>query len=466
MKVIYNDLKTEYKVVILLNEVFHQLLVALNSQYIDIQLMFALKTNASLFIYSLDKPLAQMIDSGLLCITDSELEFDEDNFDTGLYTFDPFSDTLTSILRQQKPVGYETIGIPKFIGKFDKNASAFISSLFYIGTLQNKELIEILFNKFIIEIKNSLDRVSVQKEMKFKDLIEKQNIYGIVRNTALQFLSNKFLKNNDKNQQENFYEALCLIASAPYEKEQNHGVLWNYNEAVKKNAFIKFENSIPIGKENVRQVRKLLEMSDSDNVLLIENGSVIGIYLRNSNDAGTGIEFHGNGKWNIFTHVNQSLLFFNSVTFQIKDQSFNNRLKTAIQSIFGTDCNSEKLSQIVEIAKKQSHGTTIVILKNVQQECIRLSESNRAIKLNPTEINEKNILSLTAIDGAILLDTDGFCYAIGAILDGVAEINGDTSRGSRYNSALTYVDYQMHHNNQKVLSIVISADESTDIYPG
>ena len=71
MKVIYNDLKTEYKVVILLNEVFHQLLVALNSQYIDIQLMFALKTNASLFIYSLDKPLAQMIDSGLLCITDS-----------------------------------------------------------------------------------------------------------------------------------------------------------------------------------------------------------------------------------------------------------------------------------------------------------------------------------------------------------------------------------------------------------
>ena len=199
---------------------------------------------------------------------------------------------------------------------------------------------------------------------------------------------------------------------------------------------------------------------------MIENGSVIGIYLRNSNDAGTGIEFHGNGKWNIFTHVNQSLLFFNSVTFQIKDQSFNNRLKTAIQSIFGTDCNSEKLSQIVEIAKKQSHGTTIVILKNVQQECIRLSESNRAIKLNPTEINEKNILSLTAIDGAILLDTDGFCYAIGAILDGVAEINGDTSRGSRYNSALTYVDYQMHHNNQKVLSIVISADESTDIYPG
>jgi hypothetical protein len=52
--------------------------------------------------------------------------------------------------------------------------------------------------------------------------------------------------------------------------------------------------------------------------------------------------------------------------------------------------------------------------------------------------------ALTDIDGAILLDEQGTCHAIGVILDGrVSEqgtLVGNRGRGARYNTALRYAD--------------------------
>ena len=49
---------------------------------------------------------------------------------------------------------------------------------------------------------------------------------------------------------------------------------------------------------------------------------------------------------------------------------------------------------------------------------------------------------VTNIDGAVLIEPSGICHAIGAILDGLATEKGDSSRGSRYNGALRYVQQQ------------------------
>ena len=85
--------------------------------------------------------------------------------------------------------------------------------------------------------------------------------------------------------------------------------------------------------------------------------------------------------------------------------------------------------------------------------------------IDPVQIDDAEVLlSLTAIDGALIADTTGRCFAIGAILDGEALSKGNTARGARYNSAITFVDYWRQKGN-KVVAIIVSADDSVDIYP-
>jgi DNA integrity scanning protein DisA with diadenylate cyclase activity len=68
---------------------------------------------------------------------------------------------------------------------------------------------------------------------------------------------------------------------------------------------------------------------------------------------------------------------------------------------------------------------------------------------------------VTNIDGAVLIEPSGMCHAIGAILDGLATEKGDSSRGSRYNSALRYVNSSKY----PVLAVVVSEDGWIDLLP-
>ncbi len=67
------------------------------------------------------------------------------------------------------------------------------------------------------------------------------------------------------------------------------------------------------------------------------------------------------------------------------------------------------------------------------------------------------ITCLCAIDGALMIDPYGFCEGIGLILPNDAPINGDSSRGARYNSARAY---SSNHKNDLVC--VISEDGMID----
>ena len=66
---------------------------------------------------------------------------------------------------------------------------------------------------------------------------------------------------------------------------------------------------------------------------------------------------------------------------------------------------------------------------------------------------------LTAIDGALLVDPDGTCTAIGVILDGRATRGGDPARGARFNSAVRYVEGADH----PCLAMVVSEEGTVDV---
>jgi hypothetical protein len=71
---------------------------------------------------------------------------------------------------------------------------------------------------------------------------------------------------------------------------------------------------------------------------------------------------------------------------------------------------------------------------------------------------------LLGIDGALLVDPNGDCHAIGVILDGTASSHGNPGRGARYNSAVRYVESAFDRGIQ-TLAIVVSADGGVNYVP-
>ncbi|MCH5372806.1 MAG: DNA integrity scanning protein DisA nucleotide-binding domain protein, partial [Planctomycetes bacterium] len=134
-------------------------------------------------------------------------------------------------------------------------------------------------------------------------------------------------------------------------------------------------------------------------------------------------------------------------------------LRDELSSAF-TDLTSmqiDRLIDLVEVAEMESRGTILVISRDAQSEAARLTGQN--VPIEPARLTPKLLKLLTAIDGAILISPDATCYAIGAILDGVAQGKGDSSRGARYNSALRY----LQSVDGDCIAVVVSEDGGVDI---
>jgi len=106
-----------------------------------------------------------------------------------------------------------------------------------------------------------------------------------------------------------------------------------------------------------------------------------------------------------------------------------------------------------------THGTMIVIANDAESEATRLSK--QCIQIEPRQLDTDLLRAAAGIDGAILVDSDATCYAIGVILDGIASGAGDPGRGARYNSAVRYITTSA----QPRMAIVISEDGTIDTFP-
>src|SRR3546814_14995617 len=79
----------------------------------------------------------------------------------------------------------------------------------------------------------------------------------------------------------------------------------------------------------------------------------------------------------------------------------------------------------------------IVIAEDAESEALRLDAQGTNIQ--PAQLSVELLRQASAIDGSILMDPQGYCHAIGVILDGHANDQCTPSRGSRFNSAVRYV---------------------------
>ncbi|HSN67200.1 MAG TPA: diadenylate cyclase, partial [Fusibacter sp.] len=248
----------------------------------------------------------------------------------------------------------------------------------------------------------------------------------------------------------NPFEKINKISSLSYEKSFSDGkILLMNNQAALAFAtkhllktLVQFEEKIPLS--STRHIRKILELSNSE-VYLLSDGeflySTVEFTLPHETQYNFfTIEFNNYFSWQLNHNGNKLMQVIHEEVFIPKPKVSFFNFSMEVKKIF-PDLESKKILNLYRLtleALKQVKGTIIVVSKNARSEAHRLRNQGFLIEALP--LSPSIIRSITSIDGAVLMDLDGFCHGIGVILDGIATEKGDPSRGARYNSAIRYVE--------------------------
>ncbi len=307
--------------------------------------------------------------------------------------------------------------------------------------------------------------------------ISGDNLFKMTQSDQLEsfVIIHKLFDNFDKiyNDYYNYIDKLLIdLSNLNYENEKNTGMIIFTNE---NKLLVKLVNEIKVAsifnlnyKNQINYLRKLLQTTNNQVGLIFDGTSFIGIdRLENYPNCAT-VQFkkgntfvlseYTNGQKEDIMQVKNGRLMLPRM--KVDKPIFESKLK----GVFNT-LNEEKINnlfEIVQAASEQSHGTTIVIMDKekakTEVSTERLGGVSTKIELKSLKEEGKDVdkdlmHSITSIDGAVLIDTDGDCHAISVILDGVYNGGGEQGRGARYNSANTYAN-----SNKDVLCIVFSED--------
>ena len=225
------------------------------------------------------------------------------------------------------------------------------------------------------------------------------------------------------------------------------------------NEKISFINPIPI--KNHRASRKLLELTSEECAIQMNAKEIWGLssfesYSGVSEDL-YEIDILGYHYCSL-KHTGKALMLVqDGLPLLPRPCIDENELRMEIPRIFKyVQYDEELLVSLITEAAKEKHGTTLVIAENAEEEAERLC--SQAILIEPIALKPELLKQITPIDGAVLINPLGTCYAIGVILDGLASDLGDLARGARYNSAVRYNQQQP----KQCLAIVISEDGGID----
>lgn len=261
-----------------------------------------------------------------------------------------------------------------------------------------------------------------------------------------------------------FFEACNTISSLKYEQAEVAGrmLLAPQDELTTR---IVFQDGISL--QNHRRVRKLLELTAQSGYLHTDSNKVFGLVdadIDEKKEDVFEVVFLGHHQWEL-KHQSELLMQVKfgdpslprRISYEPKLRSDLARLLPGISSE-----DQDRLISLVRQAERARHGTLIIISAEAPSEAERLAA--QATCIAPQLLDAALLDHLTGIDGAVLIDPEGLCHAIGVILDGLATKDGDAARGARFNSAIRYVHYAIERQIP-TLAIVVSEDGGVDIVP-
>ncbi|MFO0613668.1 MAG: diadenylate cyclase [Polyangiaceae bacterium] len=213
----------------------------------------------------------------------------------------------------------------------------------------------------------------------------------------------------------------------------------------------------PVQLTSYKAIRKLLEVSPDRDWICAGPEGLSGV-VKLVPEHAFRVKFTGHGKWSLW-HGSRALMdcalgIPSRPRARLRRQDLENRARALRPSV--TTEQIHRIWKAVELAMDQAHGTMLVIAADAEAEAERLS--GQALCIEPRPVSELPP-TVGAVDGAVLVDWECTCFAIGAILDGIAGPDvGDPARGARYNSACRYVA-----TRQEALCVVVSEDGDVDL---
>lgn len=294
-----------------------------------------------------------------------------------------------------------------------------------------------------------------------------RNVDELLRDAGKQFMYTVSAAGENFEGLHGLYEACNEIASMKYEGAVGIGRMIIAPKE-HKNVKIKLQLQEPIKLRDYRKVRKFLELSDnetsiiSDSALIYGLGEIRGKYNPKEESLFI-ISFTSHFKWELY-HDNNPLMVVEYREPSLPKEKINREKFYADFPRLFKGISKEQIDDLWDItieATKQKHGTMLVVSDNAKDEAIRLGK--QCFPLKPLKLTEGIIQQITSIDGAVLLDRNAICHAIGVILDGLATEKGDSSRGARYNSAIRY--YEHASSKSSLILIIISEDGMINLIP-
>lgn len=226
----------------------------------------------------------------------------------------------------------------------------------------------------------------------------------------------------------------------------------------------------PLTENSLNLFRKSLELTNSNNYLVCQkiegkkdDDKIVlkGLATQKSIAEFPSITIHNKMWWSLSAYGNK-LESKNGMYCLEKETELDSVIEKLLLR-FNT-LNSDDVSNLLKNIQEKAHGGLLIFTDN----CDHINDlccKKRGILINkstPIKLEKSNIDILTnlcKIDGALIFDSSSFeLVSIGTILDGVATVDGDLGRGSRYNSSLTFVNWLAKEFGCNVCAVVVSED--------
>lgn len=269
---------------------------------------------------------------------------------------------------------------------------------------------------------------------------------------------------------------------SPDRLSQISAVTYETEECIGKIAFADSENRLVVSlKErgniythNLKLLRKYLEMTkgEEDLSLLVDTSpshNVLGLGNPEEREEAYTIEVKGAFNWVVRKGGRDELEYKQGKYIIHSNYGTDAQITKTLDGIFDENVDVQNLVGIIQEVKNQERGAMLIISRDARNEAKRLCDSKRGIAVEPFALRAvdragRNLIrSITTIDGAVVMDEKGICYAIGVILDG--KINymsakySDTGRGARFNSAISYV----FDSKYLTVAVIVSDDQYFNI---
>lgn len=287
----------------------------------------------------------------------------------------------------------------------------------------------------------------------------------IVRDGATNFMLTPGAAVTSRYVYTDLFERFNLISSLMYEGLEGSGhLILASPENPSIHYLLNFEEPVPFSES--RWVRKVLQMASKEIALIADSERIYGLgKLKDNYDFSSQnvfiVDFIDHYHWELRCGP-QVLIRSRYGNPKLPQELIDEqRFKINYSRLFpkSSPPDHELLWKLFNATTQLPHGCMVIVAEDASAEANRLKQQGTSVK--PTSMSVELLRRVSGIDGTIILDPHGVCYAVGVILDGSAAPECTPSRGSRYNSAIRYISASMTQR----MAIVVSDDHSVDLLP-